>query len=184
MQTEETFKNIEAWLAEADAHAKLRRYELAAPLYDKALAALKLSRPEGHPDIAFCLQNLGDSLAFSGSLEQSLATFRELHELRLRQPGTNNADLIAAKYKVAKMLEMVGLPDESAAMYDEASALAEQSLFGGHPLFNAIYEGQLLLFQRTAASPERGAAVSKNWLQAEPQPKIKHSAAACSMPCA
>jgi tetratricopeptide (TPR) repeat protein len=155
MGTQETqFQDAETCLKQADFEFKNRRFDAAVPLYEQALEMLQQTRTSGHTDIAYCMQNLGDACALSGDFKKAYEVLRELLEIRQRQPGTNNVDLISTKYKVAKMLEMAGMEKLAAQQYDEAMRLAEPSLYAGHPLLTIIYVAYLELLRRTGGSAE------------------------------
>jgi tetratricopeptide (TPR) repeat protein len=160
-EPETNFKSVEACLRQADFEFKQPRYELAAPLYQQALEILHQTRATGHADVLYCLQNLADSWTFSGDYKKAYETLQELLELRQRQPGVNNVDLIATKFKVAKVLEMGRTNQLSANMYDDAMNMAEQSLYTGHPLLIAIYVAYKEMLQRTAGAPELIEALTK-----------------------
>lgn len=152
MRTEDAPKesrDIESCLREAEFEFKQRRYAESIRLYEQALDGMRTARPPGHPDITFCLSCLGDACAFGAEYEKAITLLLELHEIRQRQPGLHNADLIATTFKLAKMFEMSGNFQESAAAYDGAVQLAERSLYAGHPMLNMIYSHYAEMLRRS-----------------------------------
>ena len=135
----------------ADQEFKSRRYTQAASLYAQALESLRQTRAQGHTDIAYCLQNLSDSYALAGDYQSAYQVFLELFEVRNNNPGVNNIDLIATKYKMAKMLELGGMTEQALSGYAAAMAIAEQSLYEGHPVRAVIYVSYLELLQKTGS---------------------------------
>ncbi|HEY9778189.1 MAG TPA: tetratricopeptide repeat protein [Planktothrix sp.] len=148
------FRDIEADLKAADFEFKQRRFADAVPVYLKALDGLRAARPAGHPDLIYCLTRLGDSYAFAGAYDQALPVLTELHDLRQKQPGVNNADLICVTFKVAKMFEMLGDLTSAYGAYDGAVVLGESSLYKGHPLLHTIYSQYAEMVRRSRGAPE------------------------------
>lgn len=153
MRTEEYSKDDKGLLPQADFEFKQRRYDTAAPLYEQVLAALRQDGASKPADLAYCLEHLGDSLVQLGDYKKAFVTFGELHQIRQAVPGVNNADLLSAKFRLAKMLEMQGRLDDAIVAYEEGVALAEQSLYAGHPLLNVFYEALLNVLRESKADP-------------------------------
>jgi hypothetical protein len=150
---EKDFRDFESALRDADFEFRQRRFVDAAPLYEEALQGLRHARPPGHPDVIYCIQHLGDSLTFSGYYEIAHEVITELHDIRTRQPGFNNADLIATKFKLAKLNEMLGDLDGANAGYADTMEWAEKSLYQGHPLRTLLYDSYAEMIQRSLGDP-------------------------------
>jgi tetratricopeptide (TPR) repeat protein len=157
---ESEFKDVGSCLKQADFEFKQRRYELSAPLYRRALAELRETRQPGDADIVFCIQSLADALALARDYDGALELYEELHQIRERQPGTNNYDLIAAKFKVAKMQDLIGNVGSAGARYSEALEVAQQSLYPDHPLTNSIASSYLDMVKRSSGAQELIARLS------------------------
>jgi hypothetical protein len=150
---EKGIRDFESALRDADFEFRQRRFVDAAPLYEEALQGLRTVRPAGHPDVIYCIQHLGDSLTFSGYYEIAHEVITELHDIRVKQPGFNNADLIATKFKLAKLNEMLGDLDGANAGYADTMEWAEKSLYQGHPLRTLLYDSYGEMIQRSLGDP-------------------------------
>lgn len=154
-------KDVEVSLRQADGLFKVNRLNEAKPLYENALVCLEAAYPQGHPDIVYCLGQIGDTCYLLNENEQSLNAFGRLLSLRERQQGVNPSDLVINLFKLAKLCERLGRLDDAETLYQRAEAEAEKSLFAGHPLLGAVMEGHAIMLKRAKRNPELANKLSQ-----------------------
>ena len=132
-------------LAQAAALTKVGEYHQAIPLYESALATLERIHGGDQPELAECLQELGDAYEAALRLSDALRIHTRLLRLGERILGKANPNIVAMLFKLAQLNEMLGRPVEALDFCNQALNSAKQSLPQDDPLSQQIADSHRYL---------------------------------------
>jgi hypothetical protein len=150
------------YLEQASALSKLGNYQEAIPLYESALATLERIYGPDQPEIAECLQELGEAYEAGYRLGDALNIHVRLLRMGEKILGRANPNVVAMLLKLSQINEMLGRPNDALSYCHEALESAKQCLPQDDPLSQHIIER----FNYLATMPEN--------LPPEPQQSAGH----------
>lgn len=130
-----------------------RRYQEAIPLYENCLPLLEQTYGREHPNVAVCLQGLGDCYWAVERFDKAAEAYGVLIVLGEKIVGSSHPDVISTIFKNAGCLDRLGRTYEAQEMYARAMALAEQTMPPGSPFLGKIMEGYAAMLKRTNLDP-------------------------------
>jgi tetratricopeptide (TPR) repeat protein len=160
------------YLEQASALMKVGRFQEAIPLYESALATLERTYGVDQPELAECLQDLGDAYEAAYRLSDALAIHTRLLRIGEKVLGRTNPNVVAMLFKLAQINEMLGRPVDALAFCEQSLESAKQCLAQDDPLSQAIIEryNYLSTLVQTQAQQEiQPQAPAPDW-QAESAP--------------
>jgi tetratricopeptide (TPR) repeat protein len=126
------------YLEQASALSKLGQYQQAIPLYESALATFERIYGGDQPELAECLQELGDAYEAAYRLSDALRIHTRLLRLGERILGKANPNIVAMLFKLAQLNEMLGRPYDALDFCSQALTSARMSLPQDDPLSQQI----------------------------------------------
>jgi len=129
---------IEASLQEANTAFKQGRVNDAKPIYHRVLVALERVCGSEHPDIAYCLQTLGDIYYGEQDYRNAAEAYSRLLAFGERVLGSDNQDLVPILFRLATTYDRLNQFADADGLYTRAEFLSEKTFPPVHALHAKI----------------------------------------------
>lgn len=96
------------------------KYDLAVPLFERALAGRQRVLGPDHADTQLTMSNLALAYRLAGKFKEALPLQEQLLEKRQATLGPNHAITVATIFEMARTLQSLGKHDKAIAMFAEA----------------------------------------------------------------
>jgi hypothetical protein len=144
--------------------------------YMSILEALEEAKKDDAPDIALCLQKLGDIFYLRHEYEKAASAYSRLLELGERILGSDHPDVVAMTFKLATTYDKLGLVANADLAYTGALGLAEKTLHPDQPLIKKIKEAHAAMLRHF----QGGMQTRIDWAPINLEKLIKDQAADAS----
>lgn len=111
----------------------LAAYDLARPLFERALAIRENVLGLDHPDTATSLNNLGVLLRVQGDFAGARAYFERALAVRENALGSEHLDTAGSLNNLGFLLHMQGAFEDARPYYERALAIREKAVGSDHP---------------------------------------------------
>ncbi len=128
------------YLEQASALMKIGKYQEAIPLYESALATLERIHGPEQPEIAECLQELGEAYEAGQRLGDALVIHTRLLRMGEKFLGRTNPNVVAMLLKLSQICEMLGQQADALSYCQQSLEAAKQCLAQDDPLSEHIVE--------------------------------------------
>ena len=115
-------------------------YQLAEPLLIKALDAFELAGAKSSNDYFSCLHTLADTYFHLKRFYEAKAYYERLSVARLKNEGSNDAQVVVALLKLASTQEKLHEYADALNTYDLILELTESTIPQGHALMGVVLE--------------------------------------------
>ena len=115
-------------------------YQLAEPLLIKSLDAFELAGATNSNDYFTCLHTLADTYFHLKRFYEAKAYYERLSVARLKNEGSNDAQVVVALLKLASTQEKLQEYPDALNTYDLILELAESTIPQGHALMGVVLE--------------------------------------------
>jgi len=155
------------YLEQASALIKIGNFQEAIPLYESALATLERIHGGDQPEIAECLQELGEAYEAAYRLSDALRIHTRLLRLGEKVLGKTNPNVVAMQFKLCQINEMLGKPADAFACCQIALDAAKQCLAQDDPLSQQIIDRYRFL---SSLAQIQGQGQGQAQVEPSPQP--------------
>jgi tetratricopeptide (TPR) repeat protein len=128
------------YLEQADALLKNGQVQEAIALYENALSNLETKYGEDGPQLAECLEELGQAYEAGGRLTDALRIYTRTLRLGRQILGDNDPGIVEMLLKLIQINETLGRPTDALAFCEQAMLAAKQCMPEDSPLTQKIID--------------------------------------------